>query len=170
MMKFVGRQFHASRIKLILMAVIFGAISLPVVAQEGIPGSASTKSSAEGKGQPNAHKTVLKPYALEFRARNAQSYGHTFSIHGRVSAQGKFISPQVSGLHPATESPLPWMIGHVVAVPSETGASDGDMEDQYEAGRDFSCRRVKGGANQASGMEETKSLVQGSGTYRPKFH
>ncbi len=35
------------------------------------------------------------------------------------------------GLHPATESPIPWMIGHLVAVPSETGASDGDTEDQY---------------------------------------
>src|SRR5205085_8010148 len=58
-----------------------------------------------------------------------------FSIHGRVDAQGKLVNYTVTGLHPATESPVPWMVGHLVAVPSETGASDGDTEDQYVLAR-----------------------------------
>jgi len=76
-----------------------------------------------------------KPYYVEFRARSAQSYGHTFSIHGRLNGSGQIVSKTVVGLHPATESPVPWMIGHFVVVPSETGASDGDKEDQYVTAR-----------------------------------
>jgi len=75
-----------------------------------------------------------KPYYIEFRARSAQSYGHTFSLHGRLNG-GRIATKTVSGLHPATESPVPWMVGHLVMVPSETGASDGDTEDQYVTAR-----------------------------------
>jgi len=70
-----------------------------------------------------------KPYFVEFRARSAYNYGHTFLVHGRVGQ--RITKRDVVGLHPATESPLPWMIGHLVPVPSETGASDGDDEDVY---------------------------------------
>ena len=35
------------------------------------------------------------------------------------------------GLHPATDSSVPWVVGHFIVVPSETGWSDGDIEDQY---------------------------------------
>ncbi len=76
-----------------------------------------------------------KPYYIEFRARNAQTYGHTFSIYGRVNENGKIATSAVAGLHPATESALPWMVGHFVVVPSETGASDGDKDDQYVLAR-----------------------------------
>jgi hypothetical protein len=82
-----------------------------------------------------AAQKLAKPYFIEFRARNAQSYGHTFSIFGRLDAKGKIIASQVAGLHPFTESPIPWMIGHLILVPSETGASDGDTEDQYVIAR-----------------------------------
>jgi hypothetical protein len=74
-----------------------------------------------------------RPYFVEFRARAALSYGHTFLVHGRV---GDPITPKsVVGLHPA-ERPgdeTPWMIGHFIAVPSETGWSDGDVgyNDKY---------------------------------------
>jgi hypothetical protein len=72
---------------------------------------------------------------VEFRARSAHNYGHTFLIHGRLNANGNIATKTVAGLHPATESSVPWMIGHFVAVPSETGASDGDTEDQYVIAR-----------------------------------
>jgi hypothetical protein len=75
-----------------------------------------------------------KPYYIEFRSRSAQSYGHTFSIYGRLNG-GRIATKTVAGLHPATESPVPWMIGHVVLVPSDTGASDGDTEDEYVTAR-----------------------------------
>jgi hypothetical protein len=84
---------------------------------------------------PAAEAPQGKPYYIEFRARSAQSYGHTFSIYGRLGASGQIATKTVSGLHPATESPVPWMIGHFVLVPSETGASDGDKEDRYVTAR-----------------------------------
>jgi len=76
-----------------------------------------------------ALRSQSKPYFIEFRARAAQSYGHTFAVYGRVGQ--KITADQVVGLHPFTESPIPWMAGHLILVPSETGASDGDIEDQY---------------------------------------
>jgi hypothetical protein len=75
-----------------------------------------------------------KSYYIEFRSRSAQSYGHTFSIYGKLNG-GRIATKTVAGLHPATESPVPWMIGHLVLVPSETGASDGDTEDEYVTAR-----------------------------------
>jgi hypothetical protein len=74
-----------------------------------------------------------KPYFVEFRARSAHSYGHTFLVHGR-SGQ-KITAKDVIGLHPASESSVPWMIGHLIPVVSETGASDGDFEDAYVIAR-----------------------------------
>jgi hypothetical protein len=70
-----------------------------------------------------------RPYFIEFRARSAYNYGHTFLVHGRVGQ--KITAKDVVGLHPISESPVPWMIGHFVPVISETGASDGDYEDAY---------------------------------------
>jgi hypothetical protein len=87
------------------------------------PGNASV-----GAGSQAVYKQT-KSYFVEFRARAAQSYGHTFAVHGRVGQ--KITADQVVGLHPFTESPIPWMAGHIILVPSETGASDGDTEDQY---------------------------------------
>jgi hypothetical protein len=72
---------------------------------------------------------------VEFRSRYAASYGHTFLAHGRLNAKGEIADSEVAGLHPATESSVPWMIGHLVPVPSETGPSDGDLEDIYVSAR-----------------------------------
>ena len=74
-----------------------------------------------------------KPYFIEFRARSALSYGHTFLVHGRTGQ--KIRAKDVIGLHPATESSVPWMIGHLIPVVSETGASDGDFEEAYVIAR-----------------------------------
>jgi hypothetical protein len=80
-----------------------------------------------------AFRKQTKPYFIEFRSRAAQSYGHTFAVYGRVGQ--KITADQVVGLHPFTESPIPWMAGHLILVPSETGASDGDTEEQYITAR-----------------------------------
>ena len=74
-------------------------------------------------------------YFIEFRARHALSYGHTYAAFGRLNARGDIVESEVAGLHPAGDSPVPWMIGHLVMVPSETGPSDGDLEEQYIAAR-----------------------------------
>jgi hypothetical protein len=72
-----------------------------------------------------------RPYFIEFRARAAYNYGHAFVVHGKVGEP--ITKKSVVGLHPAGDSPVPWMIGHVVPVPSETGWSDGDVgyNDKY---------------------------------------
>ena len=77
--------------------------------------------------------TASYPYFIEFRARYALSYGHTYAVHGRVGQ--KITKKDVIGLHPATESSVPWMIGHLIPVISETGASDGDAEEEYVSAR-----------------------------------
>jgi hypothetical protein len=99
---------------------------------------ASLASPADPKATKNKSPEKAGGYYVEFRSRYAASYGHTFLIHGRLNAKGDIgeIAPEmVAGLHPATESPVPWMIGHVMPVISETGASDGDTEEKYVSAR-----------------------------------
>jgi hypothetical protein len=74
-------------------------------------------------------------YFIEFRSRYALSYGHTYATFGRLNARGDIVESEVAGLHPAGDSPVPWMIGHVIPVPSETGPSDGDFEEKYVSAR-----------------------------------
>jgi hypothetical protein len=109
--------------------------SKPVAAAAPPEAAQPAAPTATAMATPAAEASHGKPYYIEFRARSAQSYGHTFSIYGRLNASGQIATKTVSGLHPATESPVPWMIGHFVLVPSETGASDGDKEDQYVTAR-----------------------------------
>lgn len=84
-----------------------------------------------------ASKDAGQPF-IEFRSRYALSYGHTFVVFGRLNARGEVgeIRPEmVAGLHPAGDSSVPWMVGHVTPVPAETGWSDGDLEEQYVSNR-----------------------------------
>ena len=106
------------------------AVSEELVANRDHP-TVSGNASIEVGSQ--AFRKQTKPYFIEFRARAAQSYGHTFAVYGRVGQ--KITADQVVGLHPFTESPIPWMAGHLILVPSETGASDGDIEEQYITAR-----------------------------------
>jgi hypothetical protein len=121
-----------------LFSSVLLAVSSPAWAQEAA-GEQSTLEAIPAKPraatEPARGRPADKPYFIEFRARNADSYGHTFSIYGHVNANGKIANFTVAGLHPFTESPVPWMVGHLVVVPSETGASDGDTDDQYVLAR-----------------------------------
>ncbi len=123
---------NRSRIALVASISIatLGLTVAPAVPQESRAEQVTTAAPiAAARTSGSVPGRVAKPYFIEFRARAAQSYGHTFAVLGQVGQ--KITSAQVVGLHPATESPIPWMIGHFVMVPSETGASDGDTEDQY---------------------------------------
>jgi hypothetical protein len=85
-----------------------------------------------------SQNSAAKRYFVEFRSRSALSYGHTFLVHGKLNANGQVgqvTKEQVAGLHPATESSVPWMIGHLIPVVSENGWSDGDTEDEYITAR-----------------------------------
>jgi hypothetical protein len=72
-------------------------------------------------------------YFVEFRSRYALSYGHTYVVFGRTDGSGRMINPEVAGLHPKSTSAVPYVIGHFVPVPAETGASDGDLEEPYRS-------------------------------------
>ncbi|TDR90145.1 hypothetical protein [Enterovirga rhinocerotis] len=87
------------------------------------------------RGRRAAAPAAPGAYFIEFRSRYAQSYGHSYAAFGRLNSRGQIISSEVAGLHPAGDSPVPWMIGHLIPVPSETGPSDGDLEDMYISNR-----------------------------------
>jgi hypothetical protein len=81
----------------------------------------SANAPAAAKPQPRG------VYYVDFRARTAASYGHAFVWFGRTDQR----TVDVAGLHPATDSVIPYVLGHVLPVPSETGASYGDLDEQY---------------------------------------
>jgi hypothetical protein len=72
-------------------------------------------------------------YYIEFRARYAWDYGHTYIVHGRVGVPPNKSS--VAGLSPVGDDSTAWVIGHYVPVPAETGWTDGDLEDKYVTAR-----------------------------------
>jgi hypothetical protein len=72
-------------------------------------------------------------YYIEFRSRYALTYGHTFVMFGRLDKAGRIVDREVAGLHPATNSVVPYVLGHYIPVPAETGESDGDTDDKYRS-------------------------------------
>src|SRR6266542_3050362 len=87
------------------------------------PASAQDAKQASVKPQT----TSKGRYYVDFRARTAASYGHAFVWYGRTDQR----EVEVAGLHPASQSVIPYVIGHVLPVPSETGPSYGDLDEQY---------------------------------------
>jgi hypothetical protein len=81
--------------------------------------------------QPHAISRLAGRYFVDFRARTAASYGHAFLWYGRLNERGKIGLIEVAGLHPASDSPVPYILGHVFPVPAETGKSYGDLDEQY---------------------------------------
>src|SRR5260370_42059446 len=82
---------------------------------------AATPASAQAQTNSKA------VYYVAFRSRTAASYGHAFVWHGPADQQ----QIEVAGLHPATESVIPYIIGHLIPVPAETGKSYGDLDEDY---------------------------------------
>lgn len=90
-------------------------------------------SSSSGAPAVSADVARESGYFIEFRSRYALSYGHTYVIFGRTNKAGGMINPEVAGLAPATTSATPYVVGHFLPVPAETGASDGDLEEEYRS-------------------------------------
>ncbi|QFR33392.1 hypothetical protein [Ancylobacter sp. TS-1] len=86
-----------------------------------------TDAPATASASKPAASQARGPYYVDFRARTAASYGHAFLWYGKSSER----EVEVAGLHPATDSPVPYMLGHMMPVPSETGASYGDLDEEY---------------------------------------
>jgi hypothetical protein len=122
-----------------LATISFGLSVPPASAQTSSLASAAEHWTVETQ---KAHRTGSKPYFIEFRARAAASYGHMYVLYGRVNSRDEIMTSRIAGLHPAGDaenctncSLFNWTIGHIVPVPSETGASDGDLEEKYVTAR-----------------------------------
>ena len=88
--------------------------------------AAPSSQPATSDAKPARRTAVKGPYYVDFRARTAASYGHAFVWYGKTSQR----AVEVAGLHPAGDT-LPYILGHLTFVPSETGASYGDLDEQY---------------------------------------
>lgn len=87
---------------------------------------ASVASTAPRPARKQASKSAKGPYYVDFRARTAASWGHAFVWYGKTSEK----AVDVAGLTPAGDT-LQYMLGYVTWVPSETGASYGDLDPEY---------------------------------------
>lgn len=92
---------------------------------------AAAGASTSSLTTSSSSKTTEKRYYIEYRSRYALSYGHSYVIFGRLDGSGNKIDQEVAGLHPASDNTVPYVLGHVMPVPAETGWSDGDLEDEY---------------------------------------
>jgi hypothetical protein len=86
--------------------------------------AAATPATSDVK--PARQSTAKGPYYVDFRARTAASYGHAFIWYGKTGQR----EVEVAGLHPAGDT-VPYVLGHIMFVPSETGASYGDLDEEY---------------------------------------
>jgi hypothetical protein len=84
---------------------------------------AESKPAPQSTWKPGSTKG---PYYVDFRARTAASWGHAFVWYGKTSER----QVEVAGLTPAGDT-LAYVVGHVTFVPSETGASYGDLDPEY---------------------------------------
>ena len=120
-------------------------LNVPLASAEEI-NTENAISSGPDTIQPAITDKVMpssgKSYFVEFRARSAATYGHMYVLYGQVNGRGEIVKSDIAGLHPAGDSNncencsvVPWTVGHILFVPSEFGASDGDLEEKYVADR-----------------------------------
>ena len=114
------------RMKTRSLALVAGLCAIAISAGLQVqPASAQDSSAAATAAKPQtAGKAV---YYVDFRARTAASYGHAFVWYGRSDRK----QIEVAGLHPASDSVVPYMLGHLIPVIAETGKSYGDLDEQY---------------------------------------
>jgi hypothetical protein len=106
------------------LGLMMGLCAVALSAGLTVTASAQDTNAATETAKPQSGKMV---YYVDFRARTAASYGHAFVWFGRSDQR----QIEVAGLHPASESVIPYIIGHVLPVMSETGKSYGDLDEQY---------------------------------------
>lgn len=89
----------------------------------------ATDSASRPAPQPTRRSVARAekgPYYVDFRARTAASWGHAFVWYGKTSER----AVEVAGLTPAGDT-WAYVLGHLTWVPSETGASYGDLDPDY---------------------------------------
>jgi hypothetical protein len=93
-----------------------GSAIQPTSANEIAAHTADAKTSESAKG----------PYYVDFRARTAASWGHAFVWYGKTGER----HVEVAGLTPVGDAAT-YVLGYFTWVPSETGASYGDLDPKY---------------------------------------
>src|SRR6478672_6881731 len=128
------RTWCGSVMALCMAAAMAGPTASSTLANEPKPETAI--------GTPKTAPSSYRPYFVEFRSRAAATYGHMYVIYGQLNGRGEIIKSDIAGLHPAGDandcdncSVITWTLGHLLFVPSETGASDGDLEEKYVTAR-----------------------------------
>jgi hypothetical protein len=92
-----------------------------------VSGEAASRSRpAVQSARRQAAGPAKGPYYVDFRARTAASWGHAFVWYGKTSER----AVDVAGLTPAGDT-FAYVLGHLTWVPSETGASYGDLDPEY---------------------------------------
>jgi hypothetical protein len=127
----------------------------------------SKKAARSGVLTAQSSQNSDRRYFIEFRSRYALSYGHTYAIFGRANQAGGMIDPEVAGLHPASNSEIPYVLGHFVPVPAETGWSDGDLEEEY---RSASWRVMLNEAEYKKIVSNIRKLQASSTTWNATFY
>jgi hypothetical protein len=94
-------------------------------ATTSVVASAGPVADPTATRKANASATI-GPYYVDFRARTAASWGHAFVWYGKTGQR----AVDVAGLTPAGETGS-YVLGYLTWVPSETGASYGDLDPQY---------------------------------------
>jgi hypothetical protein len=88
-------------------------------------GSSESQATPQSIRRP-VSASAKGPYYVDFRARTAASWGHAFVWYGKTSER----QVEVAGLTPAGDT-LAYVLGHMTVVPSETGATYGDLDPDY---------------------------------------
>ena len=88
--------------------------------------NANALVSREASTRKPGSGSAKGPYYVDCRARTAASWGHAFVWYGKTSER----AVEVAGLTPAGDT-VPYVLGHLTWVPSETTASYGDLDPQY---------------------------------------
>src|SRR6516225_11788049 len=122
--------------------------SLAAACLHGLPahaqmiGQVNASADSAAASVPSNKYSPSHRFFVEFRARNAASYGHMYVMYGEANERHEVVRSEIAGFFPAGDardcvncSVYNWTIGHVLPVPSEIGASDGDLEEQYVAAR-----------------------------------
>ena len=108
----------------------------PTATRDGnIVAASALEAPRDAQSSPSGASTQDQGYRyfVEFRSRYALTYGHSYVVFGRASRSGEMINPEVAGLHPKSYDALPYTLGHFIPVASETGISDGDLEEPYRS-------------------------------------
>src|SRR5262249_1993927 len=101
------------------------AVAIAAGLQVQVANAQDKPAATPASGQTQTNSKAV--YYVDFRARTAASYGHAFVWYGRSDQK----EIEVAGLHPASDSVVPYILGHLVPVLAETGKSYGDLDEEY---------------------------------------